>query len=117
MGRPKKEVEVVSDVDSEVNVERAVESEVKKPLIKVSTKYTAYDIDGNKTLVSNEAEDVSAEGAIAKINLLKGLNCNVNVTLNVGEVELTRFIPPVKVRAIFENKNVAVLKAVFRGLL
>lgn len=115
----KGEVKEVSEdgVVTTVSAEPEVKKAVKKESIRLLVSFIALDEERNKTTVKLEAEGESAEEVVAKINTPKGLNANVNVTLKVGEVELLRSIPPIKSRAIFENKRADVLKAVFRGLL
>jgi len=111
--------EVVEEVQEEVVEEVREKEEVvkEKELIKLVAQLSSVDIDGNKTVLKFEGEAETVEEAISQITLPKGINVNVKLTVIKGSTELLRSITALKARAIFENKNVALLKNIFRGIL
>lgn len=89
----------------------------KKPQLALIVHVPALDPEGNKTTLTLESKGESAEELVNGIKTPKGMVANVRVTLKTEEVELLRNITGVKARDIFEDKNVELLKAIFRGLI
>ena len=110
------ELKAKEAVKEENKTELEVEVKSVKP-IKLVVAFPGTDEDGNKTTLRLEHEAGTAEEVINQIALPKGINTNVRLTLTKGSTELLRSIPGFKARAIFEDKNVAVFKSIFRGLI
>lgn len=125
MGRPKKEVEVVSEevVNTPVVAEAPV---VKTTKITISASYKTKTVEGEiikhrfsgsgSTLlealndVQGSDEEIVDEYGVkfpSKVNLL------VNVTVKRGDYQFDRAIAPQVTEAIFTNKNVALLSKLF----
>ena len=115
MGRPKKvEIEGVENVEEVVN-EQPVE--VKKPVIELSVRYPALDEEGNKTTQTLTNSGAEIEKVVKGINLPKGLNANIKVSVSKNGLELLRSITGSKAQRIFVEGDVALLQNIFRGIL
>ncbi len=105
------------------NVEVKVNEPKKTPVIKVIASYITKDIDGLKTKhvfigegqTVLEALDVRNQED-ENIIFPNGINQLVNTKVSKGEKVIEKALAPHKARDIFQEKNVEVFEAAYRGL-